>query len=113
MPGPAVAQQPDPGPEYRTITETDSDYDPGATYWEGRLKRLDVRPPRMRSAIAGLQKVGWRFIVQRSKDGGPWKVSYRSPIQVATARADSDARFLPMGVNVTVPAASRHENHHV
>ncbi|CAN5720099.1 hypothetical protein BH23CHL7_BH23CHL7_08610 [soil metagenome] len=34
---------------YRTTTERDSDNEPGMIYWEGRLARLEVRPPVMRS----------------------------------------------------------------
>jgi hypothetical protein len=97
---------------YRTITERDSDYEPGMIYWEGRLARLEVKPPVMRSGRPYAQKVSWRFIVQRSKDGGTWKPVYRSPLQVRTVKPDRDARFLPMAVGITVPRASRHENHH-
>lgn len=77
--------------------------DGGAHWW--RLARIDVRAPRVR-AISGLQRVGWRFIVQRSQDHGPWQVTYRSAIQIATASTTTRAAFSPMGVKVVVPPPS-------
>jgi hypothetical protein len=97
---------------YRTISETASDYEPEWILWQGRLRRLEVKPPAVRTALAATQKVGWRFIIQRAKDDGAFKRVYRSPIQVQTLRVNRTSSFLPMGVNLTVPKGSRHENHH-
>jgi hypothetical protein len=89
---------------FRTLSESN-------IHWEGGLARIDVRPPKMK-AVSGRQTVGWRFIVQRSKDHGPWKVTYRSPIQKAKATTTTLASFSKMSIKVNVPAASRHENRH-
>src|SRR5688572_18608774 len=58
----------------------------GPRGYENLLKRIDVRPPRMRS-VGAQQRVGWRFIVQRSPVFGEplWTTTYKSPIQKATA----------------------------
>src|SRR5688572_15756315 len=77
---------------YRTTFEG------GSSHW-WRLRRIDVRPPRM-FAISGSQRVGWRFVVQRSQDQGPWQVVYRSPVQKATASVKSRAAFESMGSRV-------------
>lgn len=89
-------------------------YHPGATCryktlaggryaWQGKLTRLDVRPPRMRS-IGSSQRVGWRFIVQRAKGDGPWAVTYRSPVQKSRAYSTTNASFDPMTTAVAVPS---------
>jgi hypothetical protein len=90
---------------YRTTFEGS-----GSHWW--RLRRIDVRPPRV-FAISGSQKVGWRFVVQRSKDQGPWQVAYRSQVQKATASVNSRAAFESMGSRVSVPPpSSQFDNHH-
>jgi hypothetical protein len=81
---------------YKTLSESKN-------HFEGKLNRLVVRPPKMRS-ISGVQKVGWRFIVQRSIYDGPWKRTYRSPIQRAKATSNTNASFSRMSVKVNVPA---------
>jgi hypothetical protein len=91
---------------YRTTFEG------SGSHWS-RLRRIDVRPPRMK-AISAQQRVGWRFIVQRSEDDGPWEATYRSPIQKATASSNANAAFSPMGIKVIVPApSSQFDNHHL
>jgi hypothetical protein len=83
--------------------------------WQGKLTRLDVRPPQMWS-IAGTQRVGWRFIVQRAKKptstfNDPWFTTYRSAIQTATATQVDSAAFTPMHVKVAVPKGTLERNH--
>jgi len=76
----------------------------GETFHNWQLRRLDVRPPRMR-AISGQQTVGWRFIVDRSTDDeGPWTTTFRSRIQKRTTSTSSNAAFSTMGVKVNVPS---------
>jgi hypothetical protein len=92
----------------------DTDASPGADckykemapiggYWEGVLKRITVKPPRMR-AIAAPQKVAWQFTVQRKESfegaSTAWYATYTSPLQAATTNSTSDASFAPMGVRV-------------
>jgi hypothetical protein len=89
---------------YRTTFEGQSSH-----WW--RLRRIDVRPPRVR-AISGQQVVGWRFIVQRSEDGGRWERTYRSPIQKATASTSANAAFSSMGIKIIVPAPSSQFSNH-
>lgn len=69
-----------------------------------RLDRLVVSPPTV-YAQHGTQQVGWRYVVKRSLnwDQGPWKVTYRSSIQQASATASSPADFSKMRVDVNVP----------
>src|SRR3954463_3196460 len=57
---------------------------------EARLSRIVVNPPTV-YAKQGTQKVGWRFSVKRSLnwDLGPWKVTYRSPVERASATTGS------------------------
>jgi hypothetical protein len=97
---------------YRTVVERESGDPAHPIYWEGRLRRLEVNPPIMRTALAATQKVGWRFIIQRAKDGGTFERVYRSPVQVQRLRVNRESSFLPMGVDLRVPKASRHENRH-
>jgi hypothetical protein len=67
------------------------------------LRRLEVRPPKVRSS-GGSQRVGWRSIVQRTHQVSPeWIVTYKSPIQKATASATTNAPFSAMKVKVNVP----------
>lgn len=78
---------------------------PGGYSYEGKLKWIDVRPPKVRS-IAGVQKVGWRFMVERQTDfSGPWILRYTSPIQTDMTNASTNAGFAMMGINVTVPTS--------
>lgn len=98
---------------YKTVSETD---EPDDWYvWRGKLTRLEVRPPKVRS-ILGKQLVGWRFIVQRALNptstfNDPWQTTYRSAIQVATATDTRNARFTPMYVRLSVPPASEERIH--
>lgn len=79
---------------------------PGNYQYEAELKWMDVRPPKMK-AIAGEQRVGWRFIVQRRDfAGGPlgdWFVVYRSSVQKATTDPTTNAAFTLMGARINVP----------
>ena len=77
----------------------------GPRGYERLLKRIEVRPPRMRS-VGSHQRVGWRFIVQRSPDQQVWKTTYRSPVQRATAYSGVNASFASMDVAVAVPEDS-------
>lgn len=79
----------------------------GPRGYENLLKRIDVRPPRLRS-VGSRQRVGWRFIVQRSPafDEQVWTTTYKSPIQKATAYSGVNASFTAMSVPVSVPADS-------
>ena len=82
----------------------------GADYYQGLLKYLHVRPPKMRARYAGVQDVGWRFMVLRTRrDGSPamWKTTYTSPLQMGTATKTSNARFSYMSINVIVPRNGR------
>lgn len=69
---------------------------------EADLRRIVVTAPTIYGTRRG-QTVGWRFVVQRSIDRGPWRVTYRSPIQKATAGPSRAALFTRMGVDVAVP----------
>ncbi|MDQ3937865.1 MAG: hypothetical protein M3253_04195 [Chloroflexota bacterium] len=71
------------------------------------MKRIDVRPPKMRS-VGSRQRVGWRFFVQRSLlyEEPVWTTTYKSPIQKATAYSGVNASFDSMSVSVRVPADS-------
>lgn len=72
--------------------------------WLAGLKRLEVRPPRVRSS-SGSQRVGWRFIVQRTHQVSPeWLVTYKSPVQKATATLTGNAPFSLMKIKVNVPS---------
>ena len=77
-----------------------------------RVSWIKVRPPVMK-AISTKQTVGWRFVVQRSEDHGPWETTYRSPIQKATAYSNSAAAFSAMRIKVIVPPpSSQFSNRH-
>jgi hypothetical protein len=93
---------------YKTVAE--KDYPDEYYLWRGKLTRLEVIPPKVRSVI-GTQRVGWRFIVQRALNpeltfSDSWKTTYRSAVQTATATETKRARFTPMYVPVDVPRAS-------
>lgn len=77
---------------------------PGPAFTAG-LKRIIVAPPKM-FAKSGQQTVGWRFIVRRTIDEGDYPshhVTYRSPIQTATATTVKAADFESMRVDVALP----------
>jgi hypothetical protein len=98
--GPASATTPPPDYGSRVECRYRSN-SPGPAYnWN--LKRIKVAPPTM-LAKSGTQKVGWRFVVQRSISSGPWKVTYRSPIQKRTATTAVAADFTTKLVDVVVP----------
>lgn len=84
---------------------------PGGYHYEGRLKELTVRPPRVR-AIAGTQTVGWRFIVQlaaiqSNHSAGPWQSTYDSSIQTAVTDSTHNARLTAKSIGgVKVPTSS-------
>jgi hypothetical protein len=83
--------------------------------FRGKLDRLDVRPPQVWS-VRGTQKVGWRFMVERVRNprstfDDPWRETYRSAIQTATATEASSAAFTPMYVPVEVPRGTLVRNH--
>jgi hypothetical protein len=81
---------------------------PGGHGYEAKLRRLYVQPPRVR-AIAGVQTVGWGFVVQRTQYGpsgpGPWSTTYQSPIQRMSTNTTHDAPFTQKSINVVVPSA--------
>jgi hypothetical protein len=88
---------------YKQIVPSPSGYN-----YEAKLKRIDVRPPRVR-ASSGSQEVGWRFIVERRGYSGtwsPWVVTYRSPVQRDVTNTTTDASLTSMGVGVAVPTTS-------
>lgn len=69
---------------------------------EARLRRIVVTPPTVYGTTRG-QTVGWRFVVQRSIDGGAWSLTYRSPVQTATASPSRAASFSKLDVDVALP----------
>lgn len=80
---------------------------PGGYSYEGKLKWIDVRPPKVR-AIAGVQKVGWRFMVERQRlanSVGPWVLRYTSRIQTDMTNSNTNASFSMKGINVVVPTS--------
>jgi hypothetical protein len=85
----------------------------GGLDYEGKLNRIDVRPPKMK-AISGQQEVGWRFMVERKNgsDGPPynWVVTYKSSIQHATTSSGRNASFSMRSINVRLPADGAHED---
>jgi len=79
-------------------------------HYEGKLNRIDVRPPKMK-AISGQQEVGWRFSVERR--GGSdsnWRVTYRSSIQRDTTSPSRNASFSIRDVKVGLPADGAFED---
>jgi len=76
---------------------------PGPAY-EFRLKKFVVTPPVL-YANSGTQTVGWRFVVTRAKNwgGDPWKITYRSPIEKASATTAQAAAFTSKSVDVAIP----------
>ncbi len=72
--------------------------------YDFRLKKLVVTPPVL-YAKKSQQVVGWRIVVTRATNWGhdPWKVTYHSPIQKASATPAHAAAFDAMSVGVTIP----------
>jgi hypothetical protein len=73
--------------------------------YDWRINKLVVTPPVV-YANSGTQTVGWKFVVTRSKndDNGPWKITYRSPVQKASATTTHAAAFSSKSVEVAIPA---------
>jgi hypothetical protein len=69
-----------------------------------RIKKIVVTAPVL-YAKSGTQNVGWRFVVTRSESfgGDPWTVTYRSPIQKASATTSQAAPFTTKTVDVAIP----------
>jgi hypothetical protein len=69
-----------------------------------RIKKIVVTAPTL-YAKNGTQTVGWRFVVARSKSYGddPWKITYRSPVEKATATTSQAAPFTTKSVDVAIP----------
>ena len=102
--GPVAAASSAPMSDYgNTVNCRYSASGQGPAY-DWRLKSLAVTAPVL-YAKSGTQKVGWRFVVTRAKWWGtePWKVTYRSPIQVRTATTTSAAAFVTEQVDVRLP----------
>jgi hypothetical protein len=81
-------------------------YPPQGGDYNGKLNRIEVRPPKMR-AMSGQQEVGWRFIVERMKvsnANASWIVTYKSSIQRDTTNASNNASFSRRDVDVRLPA---------
>ncbi len=66
------------------------------------VESMSVRPPRVRATFDS-QKVGWRILVQRSKDGSPWTTVKRSGVQMVTATTTEDAPFARMKLDFDAP----------
>jgi hypothetical protein len=86
----------------------------GATFetYEGLLKRIEVRAPKMwatpeGAAFDGHQAVAWLFSVERQRAGGSWKETYVSPLQTSSATQTRSASFSPMRVKVILPRDAR------
>jgi hypothetical protein len=69
-----------------------------------RIRSFNVLPPVVK-ANSGTQIVGWRFVVTRATNwgGDPWTVTYRSPIQKASATTTHKAAFTSKSVAVAIP----------
>jgi hypothetical protein len=69
------------------------------------LNHIYVNAPDIKAiAGAGMEKVAWRFIIQRMRFGGDtWKRIYRSPLWSNTTDSSHNAAFGQEGANVTVP----------
>ena len=79
------------------------DREPGPAY-DWRLNKFVVAPPVVYGNKSP-QTVGWRFVVTRATNwgGDPWKVTYRSPIQKASATTTQAAAFTSKSVDVAIP----------
>jgi hypothetical protein len=79
---------------------------PGGYSWEGELRRIFVRPPRVKGIPGyGNQKVGWQFMVQRTTNpSGSWTTTYASPWQNDMTNPTTLADFTQRSINVNVPA---------
>jgi len=83
------------------------DPSPGGYSYEGKLKSVAVRPPRVR-AYSGTQLVGWRFLLQRTADDsspGPWTTVYKSGVQTDYANTSQNASFSGKMTSVTVASS--------
>lgn len=84
----------------------------GGDRYEGKLNRIDVRPPKMK-AISGRQEVGWRYMVERlngSDSSSNWMVTYKSSIQRDTTSSSRNASFSMRVINVRLPADGAYED---
>ena len=70
----------------------------------GRLQEIVVAPPVIYTSGPILQKVGWRFVIQRkAAPGKPWKNFHTSTIEKADAYTPYWAVLLARSVSLTVP----------
>ncbi|HUR16681.1 MAG TPA: hypothetical protein VMZ33_05310 [Candidatus Limnocylindrales bacterium] len=84
---------------------------PGGYSYEGELKRIFVRPPKVKGIAGyGTQKVGWLFTVERTTNtSGSWTTTYTSPWQYDMTTPSTLADFSQRSINVNVPADSNDE----
>ncbi len=68
------------------------------------LTKIVVTPPSL-YADSEPADVGWRVVVRRSLnlDLGPWKIRYRTPIEIAEATEDQPGAFETASIDVIVP----------
>lgn len=78
---------------------------PGPAF-TAKIRKIIVTPPEM-FAKSGQQTVGWRYVVQRTIDEGAYpshQVTYKSPIDKASATTAKAANFETMSVGVALPS---------
>lgn len=88
---------------------------PGGYSYEGKLKYITVRPPKMKAVPGGgSQEVGWQFKAQRAVDDvvGAWTTRYTSGIQRRMTTPSRLADFTDQGVKVRVPTSSADDPSH-
>jgi hypothetical protein len=104
-----------PAPDYGAVAKCHYKITASGKFgWtQALLKTIAVTPPTI-YAESGTQQVGWRYVVRRSlhRDSGPWKVTYRSPIQKESATTSSAAAFHTMRVQVSVPEVEYQDDVH-
>ena len=101
--GPAAAYAP-PTSDYGNTATCQYTAPGNGPAFEWRIKKIVVTAPVLH-AKHGTQNVGWRYVVTRSESSGsdPWKVTYRSPIQKASATTTHAAPFTTKSVGVAIP----------
>jgi len=75
---------------------------------EAKLRRVTVFPPVMYATADG-NEVGWRFILFRSIEGGPYKRIERSRLQKVVGLATDSADFSPLKARITLPVVAHPE----
>jgi hypothetical protein len=81
-------------------------YKPSSTAGVSKLYRMYISAPHVKAiAGSGHEKVGFRYVIQRSHNGGAFRKFYTSPIVTSVTDTTHNAGFGQDSHNISIPYA--------